>query len=111
MCETKVCPKATRLAKAYALTRLAFASDCLCVVACALEHPFQEDRRHVLRSLSYLVTSRLHNLSIEFVAPARVRRYDTTMRAAGPGLLFFIQRVRGWRKRYPELAEVWDATH
>lgn len=110
MCETKVCPKATRLAKAFVLTRLAFASDRLVNVACGLNAPYGEHERHVLRSLSYLVTSRAHNLSIEFVAPLKVRRYDTRLRASGPGLAFFIARVRGWRRRCPELAEVWDAT-
>lgn len=110
MCETRVCPKATRLAKAFALTRLAFASDRLCVVACAPDSLLSENKRHVLRSLSYLVTSRAHDLAIEFVAPLKIRRYDTTMRAGGPGLAYFIRQARGWRTRHPELAEVWDAT-
>ncbi len=111
MCETKVCPKATRLAKAYTLTRLAFVSDRLTMTACALPDGAHEDARHVLRSLSYLVTSRGRNLAVEFVAPAKVRRYDADRWADRSGTVFFIRRVRGWRKLYPELAEVWDATH
>jgi len=105
-----VCACSTSHARSFCLCRLArVASKCLAVNQ-ALFALSNVGEASLLADVAHLATVRLAHLAREFVAPIEVRRYGARNSQSLASNSYFTRSVRGWRRRFPQLAEVWDET-